>query len=283
MLLSTIVLACMHGMVRAISTDLHPFVIVFFRNLFGLVVIVPLLMRHGLSSLKTGQPRLHALRAIVGILAMLSWFFALSKVPITNATALSFSTTIFAALAAWLFLNERFRVRRWLAILTGMVGVMVVLQPNSAQFDAWSLLPLAAALAWGTSVTIVKKLTETDSTLAIVGWMSITLTVLSIIPALFVWQTPTLEQYGLLAGIGALATAGHLAMTRALKLAEVSIVMSIDFSRLVWTSIIGVAFFAETPGIHTVLGAVIIFIAGWYIIFRESRIKASQQPDPPTV
>lgn len=278
MLASTVLLASMHGMVRAVSADLHPFVIVFFRNVFGLIAVLPLLARHGLSSLSTQKPGLHALRAGIGMLAMLSWFYALSKVPITHATALSFSTTIFATLAAWLFLKETLRIRRWLAIITGMLGVLVVLQPSAEHFNLWSLLPLGAALVWGTSVTIVKKLTATDSTLTIVAWMSITLTVLSLVPALFYWQTPNTEQLLWLAAIGALATAGHLLMTRSLKLADVSIVMSIDFSRLVWTSIIGIAFFAETPGINTVIGAVIIFLAGWYIIFRESRIKSEHTP-----
>ena len=108
--------------------------------------------------------------------------------------------------------------------------------------------------------------------------MGITLVVLSIWPALFVWQTPTLEQFLWLFLVGALATAGHLLMTSAIKMADTSIVMSVDFARLVWTALIGAYFFNEVLDIWTFVGASIIFLAGWYIVFRESRI--SNEPHP---
>lgn len=100
MLLATVLLSTMHVLVRYLSADLHPFVVVFFRNLFGLIVLIPLLMKAGISSLATRKPGLYSLRIVIGLCAMLSWFYALSKVPVSNATALSFSSTIFATLSA---------------------------------------------------------------------------------------------------------------------------------------------------------------------------------------
>ncbi|MFK7859935.1 MAG: DMT family transporter [Granulosicoccus sp.] len=273
MLGATVMLASMHGLVRQLSTDIHPFVIVFFRNVFGLVAILPLLLRAGFGSLITRNPRLHMIRAGVGIIAMLGWFYALSKVPIANATALSFSTVIFATVSAWLFLGEKLRWRRSAAIVLGLIGVYVVLRPSAEGFNIYALLVLFTSIAWGLSLTIVKQLSKTETPTSIVSWMGITLVVLSIWPALTVWQTPSIEQLFWLFLVGALATAGHLLMTTAIQMADTSLVMSVDFTRLVWTALIGAYFFNEILDAWTFVGAGIIFLAGWYIVFRESRIS----------
>lgn len=283
MLLATVFLACMHSIVRHLTAELHPFVVVFFRNLFGLLAILPVLAKTGIGVLKTEHPQLHLIRICVGMLAMLSWFYALSKVPITNATALSFSSTIFATLAAWLILGERMRIRRWLAILTGLVGVLVVLRPGLDGFNAYAVLVIGSTMAWGASVTIVKKLSRTETTTSIITWMGIGLSVLTLGPALLFWQWPDLQQLMWLALVGMLASAGHFSMTSALRLTDTAVVMSVDFMRLVWTSIIGYIFFADLLDRWTLIGALIIFASAWYIIFRESRQRAEQLQSPQVV
>ncbi len=273
MLGATLMLASMHGLVRLLSSDMHPFMIVFFRNLFGLVAVMPLLLRAGIGSLKTQHPKLHMIRAGVGVVAMLGWFYALSKVPIANATALSFSTTIFATVSAWLFLGEQLRWRRSAAIVVGLIGVYVVLRPSAEGFNIYALLVLLTSIAWGLSLTIVKHLSKTETPTSIVSWMGITLVILSFWPALTVWQTPTTEQLLWLFLVGALATAGHLLMTTSIQMADTSLIMSVDFTRLIWTALIGAYFFNEVLDAWTFVGASIIFLAGWYIVFRESRMS----------
>lgn len=273
MFLATIVLACMHGMVRFLGGDLHPFVIVFYRNLFGLAAVLPLVFRIGLSGLYTAHPRLAVLRSVTGIAAMLTWFYSLAKVPTAEATALSFTAAIFSALAAYIFLKERMRLRRWLAIGGGLIGVVVVLQPNTDNYNPYMLLVLVSCIFWGLSVTIVKYLTRTDSATSIVAWMSILLTCLSLPPALLYWQWPDSSQLMLLFTMGVLATLGHLGMARALSLADTTPVMSIDFMRLLWGAAIGVYFFGDPFNMGTWIGAIIIFSSGLYIIFRESRVR----------
>ncbi len=275
MLAATVFLASMHSIVRYLSADLHPFVIVFFRSFFGLVAILPLIAKAGIGVLATSHPKLHFLRIFIGLLAMLSWFYALSEVPVTNATALSFSATIFATLAAWLILGEKMRMRRWLAIFTGLAGVVVVLRPGLAGFNAYALLVIASTMAWGTSVTIVKKLSATESTTCIIAWMGAGISVLSLLPALLYWQWPDLQQMAWLFLVGVLATGGHFCMTSALRIADTAVVMSVDFMRLIWTSIIGYALFADLLDRWTLIGSVIIFSSAWYILFRESRLKTT--------
>ncbi len=273
MFLATIVIACMHGMVRFLGNDLHPFVIAFFRNLFGLVAIAPLLVRVGVSGLRTKHFRLTLLRSVSGIIAMLSWFYGLATVATTEATALSFTAAIFTALVAFFFLKEKMRLRRWSAIVGGFVGVIIVLQPNTENFNPNMLLILFSCVFWGFSVNIVKYLTRTDSATSIVGWMAILITLMSLPFAWYFWTWPNLEQFMVLMVMGLLGTLGHLGMARALALADTTAVMSIDFMRLIWAALIGFYFFNDGLNLNTWIGALVIFASGLYIIFRESRAK----------
>lgn len=280
MLLSTLLLACMHALVRHVGQDLHPFVVVFFRSLFGLIAVCPLLIRFGWQTLKTDHPGLYVWRALIGIVAMACWFTGLANVPIANATALSFSTTLFVTLIAWLFLGEVIRWRRTLAILFGLSGVLVVLRPGLEGFNAFSLLVVFSALSWAASICLVKILSRTDSVTCIVAWMGISLSVLSLGPALYFWQSPNPSQWVSLILIGSLGTAGHLSMTRAVQMADTSVVMSVDFARLIWASLLGAWFFGELLDLWTAVGAIIIFLAGWYVVFRESQVNSSEKLYP---
>ncbi len=276
MFLATIVLACMHGLVRYLGGELHPFVIAFYRNLFGVIAILPLAFRAGLPALRSHNPRIMVLRSMSGIVAMLTWFYSLSKVPTAEATALSFTAAIFTALVAYILLREKMKSHRWIAILGGFIGVIIVLQPDTENYNPYMLLVLVSCVFWGLSVTLVKILTRTDSVISIVAWMSILLTVMSLPPALFYWQWLSVEQFLLLCAMGVMATLGHLAMTQALSLADTTAVMSIDFMRLVWAALIGSYFFSDPLEIATWVGAIIIFSSGLYVIFRESLTRENR-------
>ncbi len=276
MFLSTMVIACMHGMVRFLGNDLHPFVIAFYRSLFGLVAIMPLVLRAGLTVLHTAHLRLMMARGACGISAMLTWFYGLARVPTAEATALSFTAAIFAAICAFVFLRETLRLRRWSAIVGGFIGVFIVLQPNTENFNPYMLLILVSCVFWGISVTLVKFLTRTDSATSIVAWMSILLTAMSLPAALYFWSWPDVDQILLLLIMGVLGTLGHLGMARALSLADTTAVMAIDFMRLIWAALIGIYFFGDKFDIYTWVGALIIFSSGLYIIFRESVVKENE-------
>jgi len=273
MVLATIILASMHGMVRHLGGDIHPFVLVFFRNFFGLLVMVPLIVRAGRNGLRSSNYHLLFLRGVTGICAMLTWFYSLTYVPLAEATALSFTSAIFAALCAIIFLGEKVHLRRWVAIFCGFAGVLIVLRPDADNFNPIMLLILISTLFWAASITLVKHLSKTDSTTSIVAWMSILLTVLSLPFALYYWQWPVGEQWLWLIAIGALGTFGHLCMARALALADTTAVMSIDFFRLLWGAIIGGYIFGDLVGASTWIGAMVIFASGLYIIFRESVVR----------
>jgi len=177
---------------------------------------------------------------------------------------------IFASIGASLVLKERMRLRRWTAIALGFVGALLILRPGFREINLGMLLVLIATITWGTNVVIVKILSRTDSLTSIVGIMAISFTVLSFPLALLVWEPPSATQLLLLIGVGTLGTLGHFAMTKALSLSEASAVMPLDFTRLIWASLIGFWFFAEVPDVWTVVGGGLIISAATYVIWRES-------------
>lgn len=279
MLSATLLLSSMHALVRYLGQQMHPFEIAFFRNLFGLLVILPLLIRYGRQSFATKQPGLQLLRGLSSIVAMLGWFYGLSLVPLAEATAISFSSAIFASLGAVLILGERMGVRRWSAVIVGFLGTLVLLRPGFTEVGPGVLLILLSSICWGTSIVIVKRLGRTDSALSIVTWMSIMLTVYSLPPALWVWQQPTAVQLGWLLLIGLLASAGHLAMVSALKLVDASSLTPLDYTRLIWTALIGYLAFGELPDVWTWIGGSLIFASVTYITLREARLRRAGVKD----
>ena len=275
MLLATLALTVMHALVRYLSAGMHAFEITFFRNLFGLMIMAPLMFRAGINELKSRQPKLQLVRSCFGILAMALWFYGLSVVPIADATALSFTAAIFGSIAASLFLKERMRLRRWTAVITGFAGALIILRPGFQTVDPGAWIVLASSLFWALALVSVKRLSTTDSTVCIVAWNSVLLTLFSLPLALPVWAAPSLVQLGWLALVGLLATIGHLAMTNAFRLADATAVFPVDFTRLLWASLLGYLLFAEIPDVATWAGGAIIFASTTYITFRERRVKTA--------
>lgn len=277
MLAATAVLTCMHATVRHVSDGMHSFEIVFFRNLFGLVAILPLALRAGIGNLKSRQPGLQLLRSAFGLVAMFTWFYALSVVPIAQATALSFTSVIFGSIGAALLLGERMRLRRWSAVLAGFAGTLVILRPGFGDVDPAALIVVLSSICWAGALLTVKRLSATDSVVCIVTWNSILLTVLSLPVAIPVWVTPSTEQLLWLSLIGLLATLGHLAMTGAFKASDATVVFPVDYTRLLWATVIGYLAFGEIPDIWTWIGGTIIFTSTTYISYREATLRRARE------
>ena len=265
-------LSAMHAIVRFLSPSIHPFELAFFRSLFGFIVILPLLLRGGIDSVRTHQPRLQMLRGVVSIAAMMSWVYGLSMVPLAEATALSFTNVIFGSLAAIIFLREKMTMARGIAVFIGFVGVLVILRPGFVQMDIGVVCVLFSALCWGCSVVIVKQLGRTDAAVSIVAWVGIQLSILSLPFALSVWVWPTMEEWLWLSLLGTLATIGHLCMVQGLKLTDAMTIFPLDFTRLIWASLFGLFIFSEWPDVWTFVGAGIIVISGTFMLYREDRI-----------
>ena len=269
MCLSTVAFSVMHGLVRFVSEVLPPFQIAFFRNIFGLAFLLPLLMRSRFAILRTKQIGLHALRGVINMAAMLMFFTALSISPIAKVTALGFTAPIFMAILAVLVLGERFRIYRWSAIFLGFVGMLIILRPGLVAIDTGALLVTASAALWAIAMIIIKIQSRTESSLTIVAYMGIFLGVFSIAPALWVWQPFGLKTLGLMVLIGLFGSIAQMAISQSLKETDPTALMPFDFLKLIWTAMIGAWFFAEIPDIYTWIGATVIFSSGLFIAFRE--------------
>lgn len=273
MCLSTIAFSIMHGLVRFVSEVLPPFQIAFFRNIFGLAFLLPLLMRSRFAILRTKQIGLHALRGVINMAAMLMFFTALAISPIAKVTALGFTAPIFMAILAVLVLGERFRIYRWSAIFLGFVGMLIILRPGLVAIDTGALLVIGSAALWAVAMIIIKIQSRTESSLTIVAYMGIFLGVFSIAPAVWVWQPFGLQTLGFMVLIGLFGSIAQMAISESLKETDSTALMPFDFLKLIWTAMIGVWFFSEIPDIYTWIGATIIFLSGLFIAIRERSIQ----------
>ena len=275
MIASTVLFAMMHVMIRYLSDQLHPFQIAFFRNLFGLMVFLPIIWRHGPGLFRTQRLPMHGVRALFNVVAMLSFFYALSVAPLARVTSLSFTAPLFAAVLSVLLLGERFRLRRWSAIVVGFIGTLVILRPGVIPIDTGSILTLISSIFWACTMIVIKHLARTESSLTITGYMSLTMSVLSFGPALYVWINPTMNALVWLMAIALTGTVAQIAFAQSLKEAETTAVMPFDFLKLVWVSIFGAMIFSEIPDMLTWAGAIIVFAAGFYIAWREHQAERS--------
>jgi drug/metabolite transporter (DMT)-like permease len=231
----------------------------------------------------TQRLSVHVWRALIGVAAMLLWFSALAVLPLAQAVALNFTVPLFATAGAALFLGEVVRVRRWSATIVGFVGVLVIVRPGFAEVSPAALLPVLAAVVMAVSTLVVKSLARTEQPAAIVFYMTLLMTPLSLPPALFVWQTPSWSALGWMGLVAVVANASHILMTRAYGVADASAVLPFDYTRLPFTAAIGYLAFAEVPDLWTWVGAAVIAAATFYIAQREAaQARAERHRTPPS-
>ncbi len=250
--------------VRYLGTSMNPVQAAFIRYCFGIVLILPLLSGAGVMSLDRDRLGFHALRGLVHGGGVILWFLAMSRIPISEVTALGFTTPIFVTLGAAVFLSERLKPYRVAAVLIGFIGALLILRPGLRVIDIGALAQLGAAPLFACSYLMAKSATRREASSMIVVLLSVFCTLTLALPALLVWRTPTLEELLLLGLTALLATSGHYCMTRALEAAEVSAVQPFTFLQLVWATILGLILFDETPDVWIWIGgAVIVGSATW--------------------
>jgi drug/metabolite transporter (DMT)-like permease len=263
----------------AMNTGLHPFQVVFMRNLCAVVMLTPLLAWRGQSLVRSSQLPLYGLRVTVSLISMETWFYALSLIPIGQVTAISFLAPVFGTLGAMLLLGERVRLRRWTAIMVGFLGAMVILRPGLAPFGPGQACAIVSALTAGMTVIMVKQLTAIDDPDKIVFLTNLLLTPLSLVPALFVWTWPTSDAVIPVLGMGLTAVLGHVTLVRGYAATDASLGMTFEFSRLPFS--VGIAYlaFGETIDVWIWVGAAIIFGAAVYIVRREAQLARQRRAE----
>lgn len=272
-LLSTLTGAVSNALIRHIATDIHAFEVAFFRCMFGLFLLSPVIMKNGLGVMKTSRLQLHLARGFLQSGSMLLGFLGLALSPLAKVTSLQFTSPLFAAVLAVFVLGEVMRIRRIVALGVGFTGALIVLQPWSGTYDVGAWITLGSAAIFAVVMIITRTIGKTESSVTQVMWMTLLTTPATLIAASFYWTMPNLVELTYLAGIGLFATLNHITMAQALREAELTAVTPAQFTKLVWAALIGYFVFGEIPEVETWIGGLLIFASVTYVVIREQKLK----------
>lgn len=269
-ILAAVSFAFMMTSVRYMDGKFDAFQIVFFRALVGILLVIPLVSRSGIATLKTTRLPMHVVRTLFALFAMATLYYALEDIPVAQAIALTFLIPLFTTIAAGLVLRESVGIHRWSATLIGFAGAMVIIRPGVVEIGLPVMLAVLSSALYAGAWSSVKILTRTDSAAVTVFWMNVLMVPLTAIPVAFLWVTPDWSDALPIAVMALSGWSAHFCQARAFEHSDASAVMPFDFLRLPLGALFGFVLFAEFIDAWTWTGAVIIFAAGYYITRREA-------------
>jgi drug/metabolite transporter (DMT)-like permease len=275
--LACVFIATMGALVKTLGAQLNSFELAFFRAAFGLASVSPFAFRAGWGVLRTHRLRLHLARGTAGSVAMMCMFFALTHLTLADATAITFTTPLFLTVLAALVLHETVRRRRWTATAIGFVGVLIMLRPGEGVLEAAALVALLGASCIAGVRLLIKQLSKTEAPLTMIVYLGLISTVVSAVPAILVWRTPTWPELGLLLLLGAVSNLSQVCMIRGYRIGEASALAPFEYARLPLAALYGYLLFAELPDLYTLLGATIIVASTFYIARREHQLSRGRR------
>ncbi len=265
---SALCYAASAAIVRHLSADMPTFEIVFLRNLFGLVFMLPWVMGVGSAAFRTRRFGRHALRGFGSAINISCQFGALAFIPIADLAAITFLQPIFGSIIAVVVLGEVANGRRWSAVAAGFIGAILIVRPGFETIDVGVLLAVASALAGAIVSIMIKDLVRTESPDTIAVYLFVFQTAIMLVPAILVWRTPTWEELAWLAVLGQVGVWLQRAFNRSMAAADATVALPFNFTRLIWAALLGWVLFAELPDVWTWIGGAVIFAASVFIARR---------------
>ncbi|MHB8474338.1 MAG: DMT family transporter [Gammaproteobacteria bacterium] len=262
MLATALLFALMGALVKSVSTQLPGTMVVFFRNVLGLVALLPWLLRGGIAGLRTRNLRLHMWRSLSGITAMYCFFHALAHLPLAHAVLLNYTAPLFIPLIATLWLHEPFPGSVRAAVLIGFLGIALILKPGTMHLDLDALIGLGAGVFTAFAFTSMRRMGKIEPTTRIVFYFGVFATLISAVPLAWTWITPPRALWGRLLLIGVLATSAQLLVTRAHAYAPAARLGPFMYSIVVFAAMLGWLFWNETIDAWSLVGAVLVSGAG---------------------
>ncbi len=247
---------------RRVTQELAVFQVMAVRSVLGLAMLAPLVhAAGGLMAMRTPRLSRHVARNAVHYAAQYGWFAALTMIPLAQVVAIEFTMPLWTALLAAAFLGERLTVRKLAAVVVGIAGVAVIVRPGAGVPEAGQLVALAAAVGFAISLVVVKSLTRTESAVAIMFWMLVVQTAIGIVPAVAVWRWPSPAAWAALVVVAFCGTFSHYCLTQAMRHADATVVVPMDFLRVPLTALAAWLVFAQPVDAWTVGGAALILAA----------------------
>ena len=243
---------------RELGHDIPVFVIMIFRSLTALAILTPIVLYHGGLGARFGNLRLNIARNIIHYCAQYSWFVALSLIPLAQVVAIEFTMPIWGAVIAALFLDERLTRFKLMAIALGFVGIVFIVKPGTAQIDEGHLVALLAAMGFAISIAMTKVITRTDSALTVIFLMFLIQTVIGAVPAFLTWKWPEPHNWIWVAVVALAGTCSHYCLSKAISLADTTIVTPMDFLRVPLTVLVGYWIYREGFDLYSIFGTLLI-------------------------
>jgi drug/metabolite transporter (DMT)-like permease len=269
--LGSFTLVVMAMLVKQVGTRIPTIEILFFRSIVGFLFVLPMFIHNPLEPLRTKRLGLHAVRGIIGTLGNICFFWTITHMLLADAMALQFSRPLFMIPLALAFLGEVAGFRRTAITLVGFAGIALYARPFTEGFDPGAFVGAAGALFGALIVICIKRLATTEPTRTIMFYYAISNAVFSLIPTVWFWVTPTGPELAMLVLIGFLGIAGQGLITHGWTLGDVTALVPLDYSRIVYSALLGYLVFGELPGLWSVAGMAIIVASSLYLVLTERR------------
>ena len=270
MLLGVAVLTANDALLKWMTGDYHVGQIMFCRGLFVSIPLALLIWRGGgLRSLKTDNPKGHLIRALLVILGTFLFVSGLKHLPLTDAIAIAFAGPLFITALAPPLLGEHVGWRRWMAVLAGFIGIVIIMRPGGDIFQWAAIFPLAASLTGAFRDILTRGMSATETSVALLFYTSLGVILASMVVVPFVWQPVPLTDWGWFLANGFLIGSAHFLMIETFRYGEAALVAPFKYSGVVWAAIFGYLIWGDIPDLRTTMGATIVIIAGIYILHRE--------------
>lgn len=275
MLVHCLALVLIMLVVRILGTEkfghsLSPYTIIFWQNIFSFTMLIPICVMDG-GFPKTKKLHLHAGRALTGISSGLILFYGMAHVKLNLATAVTFTGPLFSTLFAIIFLHEKFYKHRLIGLIAGFIGVLIVLRPGTDAFNPNALFLILTAALWGGTDVFIKLMIRTESGRTMMFYRALLMLVLTTPLGLYFWQDLTRYQLMLIVLLAVLDMVNFLTVTRAYRLADISVLMPFDFSRLVFSSIIAFFILGENLSPWTFVGSLVIVYGVLFVVYTERK------------
>lgn len=275
MLVAAITSSVLHMGVRYVSPRIPVFEVVFLRTLFSIIAGAPIVFRPGHMAWRSNAPLLQITRGLIGTLSMTAWYYSLATLPLGDAVTLGLTTSLFVVLGATVMFAERAETYRWAALVVGFLGAVLVLRPSGQGVGLLpALICLASSALWAMSLLLAKYAAKYDSTMTTAFWQPLTIMPFAAIGAYLTWVPPQMFDLFIIAVIASVAVLGNYCSIHALRIADTSVTMPIDYTKLIWSVVGAYILFNEVPNPTTGIGAVLIVGSSLYIALRERRISS---------